>query len=787
MLLKSRQQFAYILKIILILVPLQSIGLPATVKVQPKGNLAEESDKVVLNFNDADIQLVIRAISKLSGKNYVIDPRVKGTVTIVSDRPIAKSASYKVLSSALRMQGFATVEADGVIKVLPEQDGRTYGMRMSRSAKWNSGDQLITRVFVLETGSASQVAAALRPLVSPNNALAVYPGSNALIITDYASNLARISAIIDNLKLSPGTRQLPEVIELKYANAADVVDTLNNIIGSGGKSSYGSSSSNSSTSAENGPLANISADVISNTVIISSAVPSRISDLKSLALRLDTQAARSNNNLHVVYLKNADAAHVAEVLRVIASSQDNPDLTPSPASRELSDSGSPLQSNSGSGGTGSGGSGFSGGGGLSAGGQHSGSKSASRGSGAPGASTKDKTFNVLIQAEPTTNSLIIQAPEQVYRNLRMVITLLDVRRVQVLIEALIAEVSSSIKGNFGIQWMGGIGNDNGGVGVLSNYGDSPGAEMLGKGFNFANGLQGKDNKGGGNQDFKLNNNVYIGVVTGNTQIGGQTIPTISVLADMLSSNDANNILSRPTLMTLDNEEAAIFVGQNIGLTNGTMQNSAANPGNITTSVSRTDVGTLLRLQPLVTQNGAIQLSIYQEDSVKDTGGMTPEEINLLGPNYNKRSLKTQVLVDDGQIIALGGMTNDKVIIQSSGIPFLSSIPYLGWLFKWEQRLHDKKNLVLFLRPLIVRNQEGASALTNQRYRYIVSQENAVQAKGNLLLPDIAPVTMDNQVPYGNPVLPLSAESAPVLDTPIIDLRGASSKPSQDTTKQISTK
>ncbi len=755
-------------------------------KTPTTSNSQTADDKIVLNFENADIQTVIKAISKLSGKNFVIDPRVKGTINIVSEKPISKSDSYKVLESALRMQGFATVEADGVIKVLPETDARTYGMKTDSqySQKRNPGDQLVTKVFIIDNGSASQLANALRPIISPNNAISVYQNSNSLVVTDYASNMARITKIINDLKVTKVNRVPPVTVKLKYAYAGDVAQTLQSYLGN---ASGGGSSSGGGGGSNDGVTANVTVDSNSNSIIISSPIASKQDDLRNLALSLDRDASQNNNNLHVVYLKNADAAHVAEVLKVIATGQDNPDMTASSASRALSDTSSVFQG-SGSGGS-SGGSPFgstSSGGNSGSGGNRPSSSNRSSGS-TPGSNDKNAP-KILIQAEPTTNSLIIQAPDAVYRNFRMVINMLDVRRVQIMIEVLVADVGTSEQGNFGIQWVGGAGNNNVGVAAVSNY---AGANGLGGGSSSAlssigssiyAATQGASGSGGsGASGISIPNEFYVGVVTGTVTVGGQQIPAISTLADMLAANSAANVLARPTLLTLDNEEASIFVGQNIGVPSGSFQSTAGAPGNLATTVDRKDVGTIIRIKPLITQSGAIQMSLYEEDSKQDNGTMTAQLLQTNGPTFSKRNLKTQVIVDDGQIIALGGMTNDNVVIQSNGIPLLSSIPYLGWLFSWQNRIHQKENMLIFLRPVIIRNSEGYRALTNQRYRYIMDQQNTIKADGNILLPKIDAVNIENQVPYDNKI---PAQPSPAVPSdPIVDLRSTTNNGKQSTTNQ----
>ncbi len=688
-----------------------------------------DDNKVVLNFENADIQSVIKAISKLSGKNFVIDPRVKGTVNIVSDKPIAKSESYKVLESALRMQGFATVEANGVIKVLPEADARTYGMQTltGNNEKKNGGDQVVTKVFVIERGSAMQLANALRPLIAPNNNISVYPNTNSLIVTDYASNLNRINTIIKQLSDSSQTSSKPVIVHLNRAVAADVAQTLQAYMQGG---NAGGSIGGGGSSQNDGVSASITVEAQTNSLIINSLVKEKQDELKNLAIQLDNNIGANNNNLHVVYLRNADAAHVADVLRVVANGQENPDLTATSSQMVLSQTSTAFGS-SGSGGGSGGGSGF----GSTSGTQRP-TSSASRGSSGTGQQGQNAP-KIIIQAEPTTNSLIIQAPESMYRNLRMIIDMLDVRRAQVMIEAMIADISSVQGGAFGIQWVVGGGNNNIGAIGVANYGD--GANSLSSmATTVATGVAAVKS-GSATTVPTLPNQVYIGLVTGTTTIGGQTVPGLGALANMITSNSMGNILTRPTLLTMDNEEASIMVGAQIGIPNGSTQNNNGNPFN---TYTRQNTGTVLKFKPLITQNGTIQLAVHQEDSSVDQSTLTL----AAGPTINMRTLDTSLLVDDGQIIALGGMTSDKIAIVKNGIPLLSDIPYLGWLFSWQSRTHTQSNLVLFLRPVIIKNMEGYKALTNQRYRYVVDQQNTVQATGNALLPAINPVTMDNQVP-----------------------------------------
>lgn len=741
---------------------LDKASMPSSMRKQdfsPDQNLP--TDKVVLNFENADMVSVIKAISKISGKNFVIDPRVKGTISIVSDKPVSKSDSYKVLASALRMQGFAAVEADGVIKILPEIEAKTYGMKTLGNTigvinKKNTGDQVITKVFVIQHSSATQLSNTLRPLIDPNNSISAYPNSNALVVTDYASNVERIGKIIEQLTTQSETQQPMAVINFKHAVAADVLPVLQNFAQSNG---FGGGTTSNSGSSD-GQNVSITLQNSTNSIILYSFNAERLKTLQNIALDMDKTIGANNNYLHVVYLKNADAAHIAEVLRVVVDAQENPDMTATASSSKFSTEPSGIFQSAGSSGS-------------------SGSSVTSNGTSSRGNTRSATTSNnsnskdqpkIFVQAEPTTNSLIIEAPEAVYRNLRMIIDMLDVRRAQVMIEAMIADINATNQGAFGIQWLVGGGSNNAGAIAIANYGGSinggPSSALSSLATSAIGATSAASGNGGATTGgISIPNEVYVGLVTGTTTIGGQTVPTLGALADMISATSAGNILSRPTLITLDNEEARILVGSNVGIPNGSFQNSANSAGNLVTTITRQDLGTFLQIKPKIIQNGSIQLDIYQEDSKLDPN-QPANSTN--GPSFLKRNMRATVLVDDGQIIALGGMTSDMITIQQNGIPILSSIPYLGWLFSWQSRYHQKTNLVLFLRPVIIKNADGYKALTNQRYRYVLDQQNAVQAKGNILLPTINAVNLDNQVSYDNRIP--QQQSTPV-NIPLVDVRG----------------
>lgn len=729
-------------------------------------------DQVVLNFENADIQSVIKAISLLSGKNFVIDPRVKGTVNIVSDKPISKANSYKVLEAALRMQGFACVESDGVIKVLPESVAKTFGMRtLSTNKSHHLGDQVVTKIYVLQHGSAIQLVNALRPLISPNNSISVYQNSNAIIVTDYASNIDRINKIVADLTSTSSQKGNgePTIIPIKNGIASDIAQVLQAYLQGGNAGAAGNGGVRGGGNSD-GPSAAITVDPMTNSLIVYSEVPSKIQEIKALAHKLDTNTSGIGGNIHVVYLKNADAAHIADVLRVVATNQADPDMKASSALAKFSSEPQSMFNNNGSGGS----SPFTSG--SASGGSTPSSSSNPGNRGSSGQNNSPTAPKVFIQAEPTTNSLIIQAPDPLYRNLRSIISMLDVRRAEIMIETMIVNVRKTTQGAFGIQWIGGAGNNNAGAIAVSNYaGNSPtgGSNSLSSlattiiGATQAVGsTTGGAAAGAASGGLTIPGEIYVGLVTGTTTIGGQTIPNMSALADAIEANNLGNVITRPTLITLDNEEAKFQVGANIPVINGSLTNSSSSiPGSVSNSYTREDVGTLLDIKPLITQSGGIQLDLYQEDSQVEPGTQNAAQ----GPTIDKKSMRTTLMVDDGQMIAIGGMTQDDVEITQNGIPLLMDIPYLGWLFSWQSRSHTKSNIVVFLRPVIVKSAMGYKALTNNRYRYVVGEEESIKAKGNLLLPRIDPVTLENQLPYGTKMIP---PGTPGAAPAVIDMRSS---------------
>jgi len=640
---------------------------------------ANADDEVTINFVNVDIQQVVKAMGIITGRNFLLDPRVKGNVNIVSSRPVTREEAYEIFLSTLRLSGFAAVEGRGFTKIVPEAEAKTSSTSVPEPASTPTGDKVITRVFALKYEPAAQLVPVLRPLITPNNTIAVYPGSNTLIVTDYADNIRRIGRLIESIDQPVSGETV--AIRLEHASVTDVAQTLTKLQGEAGAQA-------GQKSAGGIDAVSIVPDVRSNTLLVSSQNPSRIAQSRSLISALDTPTDQAGN-IHVVYLRNAEAPKLAETLRgIVGESAPTAGASSSQAStlRAVSTGGmtaaAPLSAATGSP---SGGAGSAGGG--------------------------------WIQADQPTNSLIITAPDVVYNALRAVIDKLDQRRAQVFVEGLIVEVTADRAAEFGVQWQALDGVDSSSTSVIGSQNFTP----RGSGSNIVDISANPGTVGQG---------LSIGVIRGKITLPGVgEILNLGVLARALAADSSVNILSTPNLLTLDNEEAQIVVGQNIPLITGqyALTGSATSPTPFQT-IERKDVGLTLRVRPQVSEGGAIKLKIYQEvSSVSDQ--------TISGIITNKRAIESTVLVDDQRIIVLGGLIQDDVRNGMEKVPGLGDIPVIGTLFKYEARKRTKTNLLVFLRPVVLRDAEGLQTLTGDRYEYIRREQEQVKVPEHWLLPE----------------------------------------------------
>ena len=606
---------------------------------------------VTLNFTNAEISEVARTMGVMTGRSVVVDPRVKGTMNLSSDKPLTTTAAYNQFLTALRLQGFTVVESAGISKVVPEADAKLQGGTVTTSQARVGGNQILTQIFRLNYETANNLVPILRPLISPNNTINVNPGNNSLVITDYADNLQRMARIIAALDVSNASDL--EIITLQHALASELGPLLVRLSEGGGAAAAGGQ-------ADGTFKTTIIPEPRSNSIIVRAANPARLAMIRALVVKLDQPtSAQASGNIHVVYLKNADAVRVAATLRAALAAN-----TAGAAS--------------------------AGGGAAAAASPAPGPASAAGGAGAS-ASTAPTSQNSLpstggnIQADPATNSLIITASEPQYRQIKAVIEMLDTRRAQVFVESLIVEVSTNKASDFGVQWQGAVGNS-GAAGTNFSVGNILKTTLA----NLVPGL----------------NIGATGTVDGK--------PVLGFLANFLQTSGQGNVLSTPNLLTIDNEEAKIVVGQNVPFVTGQFTNTGGgNNGSVNPfqTIERKDVGLTLRIKPQISENGTIKMQIFQEDSSVDPGSRTSPS----GLTTNKRSIESSVLVEDGGIVVIGGLLKDEFTNGEEKVPLLGDIPILGNLFKQQSRKREKRNLMIFLRPVVVRDADSTQNLSLDRY------------------------------------------------------------------------
>ncbi len=677
---------------------------------KPTTQAQPSQQPITLNFVNAEIESVARTLATLSNRNLVVDPRVKGTINLSTELPVSPNEAWSQFLAALRLQGFAMVETKGLYKIVPEADAKLQGGNVQEIYKGNGGSgsgQIVTHIFKLNFEQANNLVPVLRPLISPNNTINVNPGNNSIIITDYADNLQRMARIIATLDVSNASDV--EVIHLKHAIAVDLAPLVLRLVESGSNMPQAAATPGQ-TGAEY--KTTLLAEPRSNTLILRAANPARVALVKSLVTKLDQPGGTNpSGNIHVVYLKNADATKLATTLRAALNGQSTGATgTTTAANTPTSPMASPLANTT----TGS----------------TLGSTTPSSGSATGG----------QIQADTATNSLIITAPEPQYRQLRAVIDMLDQRRAQVMVESLIAEVNADRAAQMGIQWQTAVGEKGSAVGIIGTNFNNNLSTSIGSG-NIINAAGGSSTA-----LTTLGNGLNLGTAK---QINGTYV--LSSLATFLQQNGQGNVLSTPTLLTLDNEEAKIVVGQNVPFVTGQYTNNNTNNGSVNPfqTVERKDVGLTLKVKPQISETGTVKLTIFQEVS-----SVVPNSVgSTTGLITNKRSIESNVLVDDGSIIVLGGLLSDEYSGAGSQVPLFGDIPVIGWLFKSESRSRTKKNLMVFLRPVVVRDAAASDALSNNRYQQMMGMQqsaqpgfNPVLGSGNSPVLPPAPVVTPKETP-----------------------------------------
>lgn len=584
------------------------------------------ADTATLNFKNADIHVVIETVANITGKNFVIDPAVKGKITVVSSHAMDSEEIYEVFLAVLSVHGYAAVPSGNVIQIVPSANAKQGSISTVTGRRTPTGNQIITRVIQINNVPAVQLVPILRPLLPQYAHLAAYQPTNTLIIADTAANVNRIEKILRAIDQPSGADI--EIVRLENAGAGEVVRILLAME----KPVPGAAAQSQAN--------NMIADDRTNSILLSGDRPWRIR-MRALIAHLDIPTEGAGGNTHVIYLRYSKAKNLAKVLQDIGEAENkikNKAATPSGGNLDFA-----------------------------------------------------------IQADEETNALVITASPERYRSLLSVIRKLDVPRAQVMVEAIIAEVSSDSTQELGVQWL--VDGSAAGVAGGTNFSVGTGIVPLGTSI------------GAGTPAVGDGLTLGIGAITG----GGNDIVG---LLRALQGNSGVNILSTPSLVTLDNEEAEIVVGENRPFVSGSYTDASGSSTNPFQTVERQDVGLTLKVTPQINEGNAIKLEIEQEVSNVITG----TEGDSYGPSTTKRSIKTVVMVEDGRLLVLGGLIDDQVQESEQMVPVLGEIPGLGFLFKYKKTTKVKRNLMIFLRPSILRDVQHSTIISSEKYNYMRLQQ-----------------------------------------------------------------
>jgi general secretion pathway protein D len=641
---------------------------------------SQDGPTITPNYKDADLNQIIQAVAEVTGKNFIIDPRVNAKVTMLSATPMSPAAFYEAFLSVLQVYGYVAVPAGKVIKIIPNTDMRVVPSNDLPTNVSATSDEIVTQIISMKNVSAAQLVPILRPLIPQYGQLAAYAAGNLLIISDRASNVNRIVRIVQRMD-ETGDEPI-EVIALHNAGAADVVRIVNSI-NQGAQGAEGAAAA-----------AKIVADERTNSVLLTGEKSQRLK-IKALIINMDTPLA-TGGDTQVRYLRYADAEKIADKLKGQASASAKAQGGPPTA------------------GTGGGG-------------------------------TSNVDASVTIWADVSTNALIITAPPKIMKSLMAVIDKLDIRRAQVQVEAIIVEIDVNKTANIGVQWLLDGGNSYGyGVTNLPGSGTSIvdlAATVLGATSNTNNSLINNTGTNGFNGTTPNGFNGTTGlssstVGTGATfalgRYNSNTGKGFAALIQALRSDGSSNIISTPSLITMNNEEAEVKVTQEIPLITGSYSSSTASVSGTTspfTTIQREEVGTILKVTPHINEGNSVQLKIEQEDSSPGAKLANSADIST-----NKRSIKTTVLIEDGGVIVLGGLMSDTVLESEDRVPGLGAIPIIGNLFKSRSGSRQKKNLLVFIRPKILRDANATENTSEVQYNDLRQNQKSLNGGHILLLP-----------------------------------------------------
>jgi len=621
----------------------------------PLSLYAEEQDTWKINMKEADIRNFIEQISDITGYSFVVDMRVKGKVTVVSHADMTADEIFSMFQSVLRVHGYASIKSGSIYKIVPTQGAKQDNLPLAGGG--DRSERMITRVIQVENTNAVELVPILRPMVPQYGHLAAVTSANALIISDHASNINRIMNIVK--RIDSAESEEIEVVQLTHAWVTDVVKLLEELtpVETGGKKRGKSSGA---------ARVRVVAEERTNRLILRGEKSARMR-VKGLIKELDLPV-EARGSTQVIYLRHADAAKLADILRGVVTG------------KAVSSSKSKSSSNRG---------------------RTTTSRSASTGSSSNG---------ITIQPDETLNALVVKADPADMAEIRSIIDQLDVRRAQVLIEAAIIEITGTVGKGFGVQW-GAVNDQNliGGVN-FSNVGNSLNSLIAAATDSVSGAATG----------------LASGITLGGGKVDSEGKVEFAMILQAISSATNTNLLSTPSIMTLDNEEASIIVGENVPFVTGSQLSSSGD--NPFQTIERKDVGLTLKITPQVSAGSTIRLQVEQETSNVTS---TAESINATDVVTAKREIKTTVLANDGQIIVLGGLMKEDIETSESKVPILGDIPLLGVLFRSTQKTHVKRNLVVLLHPTIIRTAEKADAITRRYYERAKSVQLELDDIGNL--------------------------------------------------------
>ena len=734
------------------------LGLYATAAF-PRGTAADppNPEEITMNFQNVDIPVLAKFISELTGKNFLVDESVRGKISIISPSKVTPDQAYQIFQSVLQLKGFTTQQAGQIIKIIPSRNVRQAApLTESQQPFTQNGDEYVTRLVKLHNVDVSSMISVIQPMISHDGLVAAFPDDNTLIITDDAFNVQRLLRIVGALDVQ-GQRRNIEVIPLRYAFADEVAPEIDQLLG-------GSSGSGRPGQPQPGVVApsaqaptgqfKVLADERTNSIIAAGG-PLQMQSIREVIAKLDIRSPDAMQRIHVYRLKNAAVSEMIEVLGgLIGGGGGVGSLSPTTGKGSLGRGGSSGLGGGSSGfggmGGGYGGGGFGGGGigggyggggfggssmgggsfsggGISGGGMMGGSSfggvgggggagrgamsgGISGGAGGGGVRTSDFTNRVTLTADPATNALVISAAPQDWETLRNIIAELDVPRIQVFVQAIIVEVSAERQRQMGVEFLSStsISNSVLGLGTV-NFGNLQNAignplGLTGLGVGLASGSM---------CSIPM---AAAAAVTGTTTStsGSVTAPCDVALITALESDTHANVLSAPTLLTADNTEATIVVGENLPFV-GSAASNAGLPGQIFNSVNRQNVGITLDIVPQVSDGGYVRLDLYEE--VSNVIASTANNAN--GPTTTIRSASTTVLIQDHRTAVIGGLMSNNENISNQGIPWISDIPVLGNIFSDKSSDKQKDNLLVFLTPHVVRNKTDLRSLAlDQRSRFV---------------------------------------------------------------------